>query len=345
MTMSLGVVNPCSVLQLSVLVMAAPPGGRTRFLASLSAVLIAGHLHILQSCPASTLHFMSWAHTCQQSISLQASHANLLLLAAFQRETGLRSCLSCFFPPGQKERGRTPPIHSVDGCWLFPVWMFGSTDGHDACCSDSSILGGPRITTQHLDFGTEPVTAHSSGKRTDTSLYQQCPPSGGSPWLICLAISFPDCQLLLTMELPIPPACKAQIKGEKERLCDLPGVNNIYTTFPNLCICKLLVSHLNRLQLELVMLGVLHTSWRINAAAQSFFCLHCSSTWGNALRALVGNALDAQVTAKGIFPGDEISACHSETWQRKICPRGSRSSEAEDEQNIQAIVIDSHRRE
>lgn len=71
------------------------------------------------------------------------------------------------------------------------------------------------------------------------------------------------------MELPIPPACKAQIKGE--RLCDLPGVNNIYTTFPNLCICKLLVSHLNRLQLELVMLGVLHTSWRINAAAQSFF--------------------------------------------------------------------------
>jgi len=57
------------------------------------------------------------------------------------------------------------------------------------------------------------------------------------------------------------------------------------------------------------------------------------------------NALGALVTAKGIVSGDEISACHSEAWQRKTSFKGSRSPEVEDEQNIQAILIDSQRRE
>lgn len=66
-------------------------------------------------------------------------------------------------------------------CWLSRMWMFGRTDGQEA---DSSILGGPR-TSHHLDFRTflrgEKVSV--TVPPTGTSPYQQCPPSGGSPWL------------------------------------------------------------------------------------------------------------------------------------------------------------------
>lgn len=148
--------------------------------------------------------------------------------------------------PQAKEQGRTPHVHSVDMCYVLAlhsvhVWLYGWAGRLLPLIAPSSgAQGQPTICTmwqsllQPIPWGREskchsPLNRHLSLPAVP-SLRRE-PLTELSP-----DISFPDYQLLLTMELPIPPKCKVQRKRWKRRTLiiflfdDLPGVSNIYTT-------------------------------------------------------------------------------------------------------------------
>lgn len=124
--MSLGVVNPCSVLQLSVLVMAAPPGGRTWFLAALSAVLIAGHLYILQSCPGSSLHFHELGTHLPAKHLIAGKSCKFAALGSFSERNRFEVLFVMLLSPRPKRAGQDNS-HTQRGCVLalpsVDVWQ------------------------------------------------------------------------------------------------------------------------------------------------------------------------------------------------------------------------------
>lgn len=119
--MSLGVVNPCTVLQLSVLVLAAPSGGGAWFLGVMSPVFIAGHLYIFLSCPGSMLHFHEPGTHLPAKHLIAGKSCKFAAVGSFSERNRFESCLSCFFPPSQKEQGRTSHEHSVDMCYVLAL--------------------------------------------------------------------------------------------------------------------------------------------------------------------------------------------------------------------------------
>lgn len=155
--MSLAVVNPCTVLQLSVLVMAASSGGGVWFLAVVSPVFIAGHLYIPLSPPGSTLHFHELGTHLPAKPLIAGKSCKLAAIGSFSERNRFESCLSRFFPSSQKEQGRTAHAHSVDLCYVLAlsVWVFGSTDGQDPCCLWQLQGAQGQCTTEPIPQGRE----------------------------------------------------------------------------------------------------------------------------------------------------------------------------------------------
>lgn len=96
---------------------------------------------------------------------------------------------------------------------------------------------------QHLDFGTEPTTAHSSGKRKQVSQFlkplpassalpQEEVPDWAESWHVFSWLpSFANHGASHTSSMQ---GTKTKVKKTHSLViflfCDLPGVNNIYTT-------------------------------------------------------------------------------------------------------------------
>lgn len=176
---------------------------------------------------------IKWAYACQQSILLQTGLMQIGIAAgSFSQRSRFEFLLTTLLSPKLREQGRTPHVRNMDVHNLLALpgmgWVFGSPAGQESVAPVAPFLGAWGQPTLWLQGDQIQVGKENEWpgwhKPLNKHLSPPAVPSLG--WLVQPWVG-------LTGHSPVLRTTKCE--------------EQLYH-FPNLCICKPLVAHFNRLR-------------------------------------------------------------------------------------------------